>query len=155
MRIFETLEELAGCVGEVVGTSGWVEVPQSTIDGFAEVTGDRQWIHIDRERAPKGPFGTTIAHGFLTVSLIPQFMAGVFRIEEPTTGVNYGLNKVRFMTPAPSNGRLRAHAKLLEATALGEAAFQFVWQVTVELEGADKPACVAEWVIRRYRAKTS
>lgn len=155
MREFETLDDLAACVGEVVGTSDWIEIPQAMIDGFAEVTGDRQWIHIDPERAAKGPFGTTIAHGFLTVSLIPRFIAGIMRIAEATTGVNYGLNKVRFISPAPSGGRLRALARLNEASPLGGGAYQFVWQLTIELEGAEKPACVAEWVVRRYRAKTS
>ncbi len=148
---FKTLEDLVARKGEEVGLSDWLTITQADIDQFAQVTGDMQWIHVDVERAANGPFKRTISHGFLTLSLVPKLMAGIFEIKEPSTGVNYGLNKVRFMAPVLSDTAIRARATLMDATPVGENGYQFAWKVELEQEGADKPACVVEWLIRRYR----
>lgn len=150
IRTFQTLDELAACVGQPVGTSEWVEITQAQVNQFAEATGDLQWIHIDVERAKAGPFGAPIAHGFLTLSLLPTFFASAFRIENVRMGVNYGLNRVRFMSPVPVGSRLRAHIKLLASEVIEGGGRQQTWEATVELEGASKPACVAESVSRIY-----
>lgn len=152
MKVFDTLDALVQAKGQTVGPGGWVVIDQAMIDDFARVTRDLQWIHVDRERAAQGPFGTTIAHGFLTVSLIPHLMAEMFSVRQPNTGVNYGLNKVRFMSPVPSGSRVRADATLMEATPVDGGGVQFLWQVRVEIEGREKPACIAEWIVRRYPA---
>ena len=117
---------------------------------FAEATGDHQWIHVDVEKAKAGPFGAPIAHGFLTLSLIPKFFENAMQIHGTRMGVNYGLNKVRFTSPVPVGSRLRARMKLLAADPIDNEGLQMTWQVTVEREGADKPACVAESLSRRY-----
>jgi acyl dehydratase len=119
------------------------------IDKFAEATGDHQWIHIDVERAKKGPFGTTIAHGFLTLSLLPRLAESAIKVDDVRMGVNYGLNRVRFPAPVPSGSRIRAHMKLLSYEPIDGGA-QLVMEVTMEREGGDKPVCVAESVSRRY-----
>jgi len=150
-RIFQTLQDLSACVGESVAVSDWITVTQQQVDQFAEATGDRQWIHIDVERAKAGPFGGPIAHGFLTLALLPRFFQEAFNVVESRMGVNYGLNRVRFMTPVPVGSRLRGHMKLLSSEPIDGEGVQMVWEVTVELEGATKPACVAESVVRRYR----
>ena len=150
MRRFESLEELAACLGQEVGTSDWITITQQHIDEFAEATGDRQWIHVDPVRAAAGPFGTTIAHGFLTLSLLPQRADSAIDLGGVRMGVNYGLNKVRFMSPVPVGSRLRARMKLLSSDPIDNNGQQMVWEVTIELEGASKPACVAESVARRY-----
>ncbi len=149
MRSFETLAELQPLVGESIGVSDWIEVTQERIQLFADATGDHQWIHLDRERAKTGPFGTTIAHGFLTLSLLPEMSAKAFSVRDTTMGVNYGLNKVRFPAPVPSGSRLRGHFKLLAYQPL-EGGAQLTIEVTMEREGFDKPVCVAESVGRRY-----
>jgi acyl dehydratase len=146
-RVFASLDELRAAVGEQLGWTDWLEIGQKRIDGFAEATGDRQWIHVDPERAAKGPFGTTIAHGYLTLSLIPSLMPQLMRVEGVTMGVNYGVNKVRFPAPVPVGSRLRATAELAEATEVG-GGVQLVTRVTIEREGGDKPVCVAETVAR-------
>jgi acyl dehydratase len=150
MRVFETLSELAGLVGQEVATSDWITVTQQQIDLFAEATGDHQWIHVDPERAKAGPFGTTIAHGFLTLSLIPRFFESALEVRETRMGVNYGLNRVRFTSPVPVDSRLRGRMKLLEAKPIADQGYQMTWEMTVEREGSDKPACVAESITRRY-----
>jgi acyl dehydratase len=146
---YATLAELAHKVGEPIGTSDWVTVEQSRIDAFADATGDHQWIHVDPERARAGPFGTTIAHGFLTLSLLPMLFESSFAIADVTMGVNYGLNRVRFITPVPAGSRLRAHFRLLAFEPLPQGA-QMTVEATIELEGAPKPACIAETVSRRF-----
>jgi acyl dehydratase len=149
VRVFNGADELKAAVGEQLGTSDWVTVEQKQIDTFAEATGDHQWIHVDAEKAKDGPFGGTIAHGYLTLSLLPVFSAQVYKVENVKMGINYGLNKVRFTSPVPVNSRLRGSFELLEVTEVKDA-LQVVNKVTVEIEGNERPACVAEWVTRVY-----
>lgn len=150
MKIFQTLQELALCVGQTVAISPWTEITQKQVNQFADATGDHQWIHIDVEKAKTGPFGGPIAHGFLTLSLIPMLSESAIKIEEVRMGVNYGLNKVRFTSPVPVGSRLRGHMKLLSATFIDDNGMQFAWEITIEREGADKPACIAESLARYY-----
>ena len=150
MKIFDTLAELSAQVGTTVAVSDWLTISQAQIDLFAQATGDHQWIHVDPVRAAQGPFGTPIAHGFLTLSLIPRFMEASLAVTEARMGVNYGLNKVRFVSPVPVNSRLRAHLKLLSAEPIDNGGVQQSWEVTIEREGAAKPACVAEALVRQY-----
>jgi acyl dehydratase len=149
MRTFEKISDLQALVGQELGVSEWTTVTQERIDKFAEATGDHQWIHIDPERAKAGPFGTTIAHGFLTLSLLPEMTASAFRVNETRMGVNYGLNKVRFPAPVPAGSRLRGRFKLVEYVPL-EGGAQMTVECTMEREGSDKPVCVAESLARRY-----
>ena len=149
MRVFESLDELGKAVGEHLGYSDWHTVTQDQINVFADATNDHQWIHVDPEAAAKGPFGTTIAHGFLTLSLIPMFAVQVSRVTGVRMGVNYGLNKVRFPAPVPVGSRLRAGVKVLSFEEIPGGA-QAVNEVTIEREGGDKPCCVAETVVRYY-----
>ena len=148
-RVFGSVEELRAAVGEQLGWTDWLEVEQKRIDLFAEATGDHQWIHVDPERAASGPFGTTIAHGFLTLSLIPSFTPQLLRVEGVRMGVNYGVNKVRFPASVPVGSRLRATALIAEVTE-ASGGVQLVTRVTIEREGGDKPVCVAETVARYY-----
>ena len=150
MKIFHTLQELALCVGQTVAVSPWTEITQTQVNQFAEATGDHQWIHIDVEKAKAGPFGGPIAHGFLTLSLIPMLSESAIKIEDVRMGVNYGLNKVRFMAPVPVGSRLRAHLHLHSATPIEGNGLQLQWSVTVEREGSDKPVCAAESLVRIY-----
>ena len=149
MTSFEHLADLQARVGEEVGVSDWITVDQQRINLFAEATGDHQWIHIDPERAAKGPFGTTIAHGFLTLSLLPEMSASAFQVRDTRMGVNYGLDRVRFPAPVPTGSRLRGRFKLLRYEPL-EGGAQLTVQVTMEREGSAKPVCVAESLARRY-----
>jgi acyl dehydratase len=149
VRIFETMEDLRPLVGTEIGLSDWITVTQERIQLFAEATNDHQWIHLDPERAKSGPFGTTIAHGFLTLSLLPEMGASAFQVRGTRMGVNYGLNKVRFPAPVPSGSRLRGRFVLLAYEPL-EGGAQLTVQVTMEREGSDKPVCVAESLARRY-----
>ncbi len=150
VKTFQTIAELAACVGRKVAVSDWLTVTQQQVNLFAEATGDHQWIHVDPEKAAKGPFGGPIAHGFLTLSLLPKFFESAFEIAQSRMGVNYGLNKVRFTSPVPVGSRLRAHMLLLATQAIDNDGVQMTWEVTVEREGADKPVCVAESLVRRY-----
>ena len=150
MREFERLTELAGLVGQEVGLSDWLLVDQARIQRFADATDDQQWIHTSPERAAAGPFGGTIAHGFLTLSLLPVFFDTGFKVTETRMGINYGLNKVRFPAPVPVNSRLRGRFKLLSFDAI-EGGVQLCLEITVEIEGKSKPACVAESLTRQYR----
>lgn len=150
MKTFQTLSDLAACIGQEVAVSDWLTITQQQVNLFAEATGDHQWIHIDPEKAAAGPFGTTIAHGFLTLSLLPRFFESSMEIVECRMGVNYGLNKVRFTAPVPVGSRLRARMTLLSAEPIEANGLQMAWNVTVEREGADKPVCVAESLVRRY-----
>ena len=149
MKNFQTLADLAACVGQDVATTEWVQITQEQVNQFADATGDHQWIHVDVERAKKGPFGGPIAHGFLTLSLLPQFFDKTVNVVEKSMGVNYGLNKVRFMAPVLVGSRLRGHLHLQSATPI-EGGLQIQWNVTVEREGSDKPVCVAESLARIY-----
>lgn len=150
MRTYETIADLKPLVGEIIGVSDWIQIDQARINQFAQATGDDQWIHVDTERAAKGPFGTPIAHGFLTLSLLPALFATAFEIRRSTMGINYGLNKVRFIQPVPVDSRVRGHFKLLGWDAIDNEGAQLLIEMTVELEGASKPACVAESITRRY-----
>ena len=150
MRIFQTLSELTALVGQEVAVSDWITITQEQVNQFAAATGDHQWIHVDVERSRAGPFGAPIAHGFLTLSLIPQFFHSALEIREVGMGVNYGLNKVRFMAPVPVGSRLRGRLKLLACDPIDRNGYQMTWDVTVEREGIDKPVCVAESISRRY-----
>ncbi|HEX7440985.1 MAG TPA: MaoC family dehydratase [Caldimonas sp.] len=149
MRSFASLAELAPLVGEEIAVSDWIEVTQERIQLFADATGDHQWIHVDRERAKASPFGTTIAHGFFTLSLLPQLSASAFEVRDTRMGLNYGLNRVRFPAPVPSGSRLRGRFKLLRIEPL-EGGAQVTVEVRIEREGSDKPVCVAESIARRY-----
>jgi acyl dehydratase len=148
-RTFEYLADLADLVGQEIGLSDWITVDQARIQRFADATDDQQWIHTDPERAAAGPFGTTIAHGFLTLSLLPIFFDSGFKVADTRMGINYGLNKVRFPAPVPVGSRLRAHFLLLSYEPI-EGGAQLAVQVTVEREGGSKPVCVAESLTRRY-----
>jgi len=147
---FDDIETLRSKVSEEWGAWGpELEVTQDMINKFAELTGDHQWIHVDVERAKRGPFGTTVAHGFLTLSLLPKLAESAIKIDDVRMGVNYGLNRVRFPAPVPAGSRIRARMKLLAYEPIDGGA-QLVMQVTMEREGGDKPVCVAETVSRRY-----
>ncbi len=150
MKTFQTLDELAACVGQEVAVSDWTTITQAQVNLFADATGDHQWIHVDPEKARAGPFGAPIAHGFLTLSLIPKFFESSFEITGSRLGVNYGLNKVRFTAPVPVGSRLRARMTLLATEPIDNHGLQMTWQVTVEREGSAKPVCVAESLVRRY-----
>ena len=150
MKTFAALSDLLACTGQDVATSDWVLVTQERIDRFADATSDRQWIHVDAQRARSGPFGGTIAHGFLTLSLLPHFLETTLRVQGLRMVVNYGLNRVRFITPVPAGARVRAHLHLLEALALPTEGVQLCWRLTVELEASPKPACVAQALVRCY-----
>jgi acyl dehydratase len=150
MKTFQTLAELAACTGQEIAVSDWITITQQQVNLFAEATGDHQWIHVDVEKATAGPFGGPIAHGFLTLSLLPRFFESSFEITGSRMGVNYGLNKVRFTAPVPVGSRLRARMKLLATEAIAGDGMQMTWEVTVEREGSAKPVCVAESLVRRY-----
>ena len=149
-KALQNLAELPAPVGQEVAVSDWLTVTQEQVNLFAQATGDHQWIHVDVERARAGPFGAPIAHGFLTLSLLPKLMESAIEIRNTRMGVNYGLNKVRFTAPVPVGSRLRARMKLLSCEPIDNDGMQIAWLVTVEREGSDKPACVAESLTRRY-----
>lgn len=150
MRTLNGIDELEALMGRHLGTSEWVDVTQERINAFAEATGDHQWIHVDEERAKDGPFGTTIAHGYLTLSLLPLFYSTTYSLEGVKMGINYGANKVRFLAPVPVGSRLRGSIEVGEVTRLPGDGAQVTWHVTVELEGSDKPACYAEAISVMY-----
>ena len=150
MKTFQTLADLAACVGQEVAVSDWTVIGQPQVNQFADATHDHQWIHVDPEKAAAGPFGGPIAHGFLTLSLLPFFMESSFEVTNSRMGVNYGLNKVRFTAPVPVGSRLRARMTLLAATPIDNGGIQFTWNTVVEREGGDRPVCVAESLARFY-----
>lgn len=150
MKTFQTLAELSALVGQEVVVSDWITVTQEQVNLFAQATGDHQWIHVDVERAKTGPFGGPIAHGFLTLSMIPRFFESSMTVLETRMGVNYGLNKVRFTAPVPVGSRLRARLKLLKSEPIDNGGAQMTWEVAVEREGGSKPVCVAESLARHY-----
>lgn len=144
------LRELESRVGEEVGVSPWVEMPQERIDLFAKATEDFQWIHVDPARAKDSPFGSTIAHGFLTLSMVPKLVESTFEFSDRKMGVNYGLNKVRFTAPVPAGANIRGRFKLAKYEKLDDGGVQTTWSVTVERQGGDRPVMVAETVSRHY-----
>jgi len=150
MRTIASLADLPALVGQEVATSDWITVTQEQVNLFAQATGDHQWIHVDVEKAKAGPFGGPIAHGFLTLSLLPKFFESAIAIGGTRMGVNYGLNKVRFTAPVPVGSRLRARLTLLACEPIENDGVQMTWKVSVEREGSDKPVCVAESLGRRY-----
>ncbi|MBL7499907.1 MaoC family dehydratase [Frankia sp. CNm7] len=143
------IEGAKALAGQDWGTSGWVEVTQEQVNTFADATGDHQWIHVDVEKAKTGPFGGPIAHGFLTLSLIPVLFHDVVHVEGISMAVNYGLNKVRFPAPVPVGAKLRAHIKNLSVEDV-QGGVQVINQITIELEGQAKPVCVAEFISRYF-----
>jgi acyl dehydratase len=147
MRIFHGIQELAAAAGEELGTSDWLVVDQERVNTFADATGDHQWIHVDTEKAAAGPFGGTIAHGMLTLSLLPAFLPQIYRVDGVTMAINYGLNKVRFPAPVPVGSRLRATSRIATVTPL-DGAVQAELSTTIEIEGGAKPACVAASIVR-------
>jgi len=150
MKRYEHLQDLGTLVGQEIGLSDWVAIDQARIQLFADATGDHQWIHLDAERAAAGPFGATVAHGYLTLSLLPLLSAGAFTVADARMGVNYGLNKVRFPAPVPVNSRLRGRFVLVAFEAIAGGGAQLTMDVTMEREGADKPVCVAQSVSRMF-----
>ncbi|MBW0117337.1 MaoC family dehydratase [Pseudonocardia abyssalis] len=149
MRVFDGVDDLRAATGTQLGVGEWVTIEQGQIDTFADATDDHQWIHIDAEKAKDGPFGTTIAHGFLTLSLLSSLVAKVFAVENTKMGVNYGLNKVRFTSPVPVGSKVRANVELSDVSDV-TGGVQITTKVTVEIEGSERPALVAEWLTRRY-----
>lgn len=147
MKVFAGLDELVAAEGAQLGPTEWLEVSQDRVNLFADATDDHQWIHIDPARAAEGPFGGTIAHGLLTLSLLPHFTHQLYRVENVAMAINYGYNKVRFITPVPVGAKLRARAEIAEVKQL-DGAVQATMTVTVEVDGSDKPAAVAESIIR-------
>lgn len=146
MRVFTTFDEVAEAAGTELGSSEWVTIDQRRVNQFADATGDHQWIHVDMERAKEGPFGGTIAHGYLTLSLVPWLGSQVFTLRTPGAKLNYGVNKVRFPNPLLVGKRIRLHVKMGEVVDIPSGK-QLTVQHTVEIEGEDKPACVAETVV--------
>ena len=145
-----SIPELERRVGEEVAVSPWVEISQERIDTFAKAVNDPQWIHVDRERAKSSPFGSTIAHGFLTLSLLSHLSERTFSFADRKMGVNYGLNRVRFTAPVPSGSRVRARFTLSKFERLADGGIQVTWNTVIEREGSDKPVLVAEWLGRHY-----
>lgn len=146
MRVFSSLEDVAAAAGEDLGSTDWITLDQERVTAFADATGDHQWIHVDQERAAAGPFGGTVAHGYLTLSLVPWLGGQIFTLDTPGAKLNYGLNKVRFPAPLLVGKRFRGHAGFGEVTDL-PAGKQAIIRYTVEIEGEAKPACVAETVV--------
>lgn len=148
MRTFDSVDELAALKDQPIGHSDWVTITQDEVNLFADATGDHQWIHVDPEKAANGPFGSTIAHGYLTLSLLPRLMQQIFRVHGVKMGINYGLNKVRFPAPVPVGSNIRAQSSVVGVDDLGDGAYQVTLATTVEVQGSAKPACVAESVVR-------
>lgn len=147
--VIPTPESLLDMVGSDLGTSGWVEIPQSDVDAFAKATKDEQWIHVDQERAAAGPFGGTIVHGYMTLAMLVPLLQDTFQVDGVGMGINYGLNRVRFPAPTPVGSRVRARATLVAAERV-TGGVQAVVDVTVEAQGIDKPVCVAQSIVRYY-----
>lgn len=144
------LRELESKVGQEIAVSPWVEIAQDRIDLFAKATEDFQWIHVDREKAKSSPFGTTIAHGFLTLSMLPKLVESTFEFTDRKMGVNYGLNKVRFTAPVPAGAKIRGRFTLAKYEKIDGNGVQTTWSVVMEREGGEKPVCVAETISRHY-----
>jgi len=150
MREIKSLDELKSLIGQEVAISDWLSMPQERINQFADATNDHQWIHLDAVRAKQeSPFRNTIAHGFLTLSLLTAVMQNAIHLSYAKMALNYGLNKVRFPAPVPVNSRLRGRIKLQQIDDIKDGA-QMIWEITLEREGSSKPVCVAEWIVRCY-----
>ena len=147
MKVFKDLNEFAAALGSQLGPTDWLEIDQERVNLFADATDDHQWIHVDPARAADGPFGGTIAHGLLTLSLLPHFSHDLYRVEGITLAVNYGYNKVRFVTPVKVGARIRARGEVTEIKQL-DGAVQATTTITVEIEDSEKPAAVAESIVR-------
>jgi acyl dehydratase len=149
VKTFSNIDEFAAAAGEELGVSGWRSVEQSRIDLFADATEDHQWIHVDPDRAADGPFGRTIAHGFLTLSLLPAFLHDIYEVNNVKMAVNYGLDKVRFISPVPEGSRVRGRS-VLDATTRLDGAVQGVVTTTMEIEGAERPAATVTSIVRYF-----
>jgi acyl dehydratase len=149
MKVIKSIDDAVAQVGQELGVSDWKEIDQKRIDAFADVTEDHQWIHVDVERAKtESPYGTTIAHGFLTLSMIPALSKDNFHVENAVMAINYGLNKVRFLSAVPSGGRIRVRSELIDAAKVNDNTVNLTVRHTIELDGADKPAAVADTIVR-------
>ena len=146
MRVFHSIDELTAAVGEEIGPTEWLTITQERVDTFADATGDHQWIHVDPERAAQGPFGGTIAHGYLTLSLVPWVAGELFALETEGAKLNYGVNKVRFPHPVPVGARIRGTVTIADVSDV-PAGKQMITRYAIEIEGVAKPACVAETVV--------
>ena len=149
IKTFENCKELHDWVGKEVAVTDWLTVTQQRIDDFAKASDDYQWIHVDPERAVKSPFGSTIAHGFLTMSLLSRFIYEATEIKSVRMGINYGMNRLRFVSPVKVNAEIRARFTLASVEDLKDGV-QTIWNVVIEIKGSDKPALIAEWVTRRH-----
>jgi acyl dehydratase len=150
MRTFTSPEELIAAVGEHLGYSDWHQIDQDRVNLFADATGDHQWIHVDAEKAAQGPFGTTIAHGYLMLSLFPDLMTEVYRVQGVRMGINYGLNKVRFPAVLPVGSKVRVGATLVSVDKTPDGGYQIAAEATLSREGGEKPCCVAQTLARLY-----
>ena len=149
MKLITSIADAVSLVGSELGVSDWLEIDQKRVNDFADVTGDHQWIHIDVERAKKeSPYGAPIAHGFLTLSLIPALSKDNFRVQNATLAINYGLNKVRFLSAVPVGSRIRVRSELADAVAKDESTVDLTVRHTIEIDGVEKPAAVAEMIVR-------
>jgi acyl dehydratase len=149
VRLISSIAEAIEAIGQELGVSDWTDIDQKRIDAFADATGDHQWIHVDSDRASsESPYGATIAHGFLTLSLIPGLSKANYRVENAKMGINYGLNRVRFLAPVPVGSRIRLRSELIDATKVDDNTVDLVVRQTVELDGSQKPAAVAELIAR-------
>lgn len=153
--VFENPRELLGAVGKRLGASEWLTIEQERIDQFAEATGDHQWIHVDPERAKDGPFGTTIAHGYLTLSLVNALLPQILVVNNVSMGVNYGTDKMRFPAPVPVGSRIRGVGELVAAKVVKGGAVQVTVRITVEIEGSDRPGCVVDTISRFVPQETT
>ena len=147
MRTFTGIDEIRDAAGTELGTSEWVLIDQARITAFADATDDHQWIHVDPERAADGPFGATIAHGFLTLSLLPGFFHDLYRVEGLAMTINYGLNRVRFITPVRVGSQVRGRSRFVQVDEI-EGGLQCTFETTIEIDGTERPACVAESIVR-------
>lgn len=153
-HLFASPAALRDAIGQAFGPSDWLTIDQARIDKFADATNDHQWIHVDTERALKGPFGATIAHGYLTLSLVAPLLGQLFHVEHVAMAINYGLEKVRFPAAVRSGSRVRGHGVLVSAEEVGTAGIQAVIRVTIEIEGSEKPACVADAIVRFFPGRS-
>jgi len=153
--VFETPHQLLGKAGQTLDTTNWLTIDQNLIDRFAEVTGDHQWIHVDPVRAKSGPFGSTIAHGYLIVSLVNRFLPEIIEVRGFSMGVNVGVDKLRFLAPVPAGARIRASGVIVHVEEVKQGAVQSTVRVTVEIEGQEKPACVLDTISRYFPEKAA